>query len=290
VETDVENLGVTLLHDVRAVFSGSGKVRIFTDDLLAKLLELEESPWRSLAGRQRLDPHVLARMLRPYEVAPKMLRIGRLLRRGYELGDFGDAFARYLPPAHDDRIVATTRAGAARVAVTVGARARAAETGDPVARLVRAAKEIAVNAAVVEKPDAGPVPGELVDAARTLGTACSRVLERRILAGDPNAVVETLGLRNALDAILQGTESSRAVTTVVTAGTAIYPSGVVERDADTEPTPSLPSAPSVSAAGTEAIRVEVVQYEAVAEVDESDEPFATVEPAVAVGSEVGGDR
>jgi hypothetical protein len=39
----------------------------------------------------------LARHLKPFEVTSNTLRIGDRIAKGYELKDFADAFARYLP-------------------------------------------------------------------------------------------------------------------------------------------------------------------------------------------------
>jgi hypothetical protein len=48
VEAD-PSLGIALLRDVRAIFNGTD--RLWTEDLLKKLCELEESPWGDLRGK-----------------------------------------------------------------------------------------------------------------------------------------------------------------------------------------------------------------------------------------------
>lgn len=95
-DVDDESLGVVLLRDVRRTFAERDTDRLTTAELLGELLRLEESPWADLRGRP-LGPQGLARLLRPYRIAPRVLRIGAATPRGYSLDSFADAFLRYLP-------------------------------------------------------------------------------------------------------------------------------------------------------------------------------------------------
>jgi Protein of unknown function (DUF3631) len=61
------------------------------------LNEMEDAPW----CEQGTDPHALARMLRPFEVKPRLVRVGEAVFRGYVKSDFEDAFDRYLPTASE---------------------------------------------------------------------------------------------------------------------------------------------------------------------------------------------
>ena len=96
-EADDENLSVTLLKDIRAAFHAAGRPHLFTPDLIARLVAMDESPWRTMRGGNRLDPHLLSSFLRPYGIAPKLLRVGGRVSRGYDIDDCRDAFQRYLP-------------------------------------------------------------------------------------------------------------------------------------------------------------------------------------------------
>ena len=91
-------LGIRLLADLRAVFDERRLEAISTDSLLHDLCAMEEAPWGELRGKE-LDSRGLARMLRKYDVAPKVIRVGDSTPRGYRREDLHDAWSRYLPPA-----------------------------------------------------------------------------------------------------------------------------------------------------------------------------------------------
>jgi hypothetical protein len=112
-EVDAKSLRVTLLGAIRDVFDGLEVNKILTLDLLRKLVEREEDPWPAWWGKEvdhadeahppRKAARDLARHLKPFEVGPKDVRVpdGRK-GKGYDRGDFEDAFARYLPPSQRD--------------------------------------------------------------------------------------------------------------------------------------------------------------------------------------------
>ena len=93
-EQDV-SLGLRLLSDVRLVLEARGIERISTADLVAALQADEEGPWAS--ERSPLTPHRLARLLHPFEITSKQLRIGPVSLKGYEREAFVDGWERYLP-------------------------------------------------------------------------------------------------------------------------------------------------------------------------------------------------
>ncbi|MBA2625341.1 MAG: DUF3631 domain-containing protein, partial [Acidimicrobiia bacterium] len=99
------SLGVRLLADVRSAFGDAD--RIFTEELLARLVGMDESPWGDMYGRA-LDARGLAKRLRPYDVAPKQLRIGDRSAKGYERSAFHDAWDRYLPGEPETRVTSET--------------------------------------------------------------------------------------------------------------------------------------------------------------------------------------
>jgi hypothetical protein len=88
------SLGIALLRDIRAVFDEADALA--TEELLKRLVELEESPWGDLRGKP-LDARGLARRLKPYDVRPDNVRVGEEVRKGYRRGDLHDAWTRYLP-------------------------------------------------------------------------------------------------------------------------------------------------------------------------------------------------
>lgn len=95
------SLGITLLHDLRNIFTVD---RLATDDILEALHEVEESPWADLRGKP-LDARGLSRRLSKYGVKPKQMRVGDRIIRGYELADLRDPFDRYLSPPQPEKDV-----------------------------------------------------------------------------------------------------------------------------------------------------------------------------------------
>jgi hypothetical protein len=95
-DVEEESLGVRLLADCRAAFERDGAERLATAELLERLAADEEAPWAEWHGRP-LTARGLARLLRPYGVRSKVVRIGEATPRGYERASFEDAWARYLP-------------------------------------------------------------------------------------------------------------------------------------------------------------------------------------------------
>ncbi len=87
------SLGVALLKDIQAVFSGDE--RMASGVLVERLIALPESPWADLKGRP-INERRLAYHLKQYGIEPRVIRIGASTPRGYERSDFHDAWARYL--------------------------------------------------------------------------------------------------------------------------------------------------------------------------------------------------
>jgi hypothetical protein len=91
-EADAEaSLGMKLLGDIRDIFADLSGVSFLTSqELLARLHKIEESPWKDF----ELTPRGLSDKLRPYGVKPGHNQAKTA--RGYQLIHFQDAFARYL--------------------------------------------------------------------------------------------------------------------------------------------------------------------------------------------------
>jgi hypothetical protein len=63
--------GIKLLADLRLIFCAED--HLATEDILAKLHMIEESPWGDLRGKP-LDARGLAQRLRPYDIKPTTVR------------------------------------------------------------------------------------------------------------------------------------------------------------------------------------------------------------------------
>ncbi len=88
------SLGIKLLIDLRPLFRDAD--RLFTETILAKLANLEESPWGDIGGKP-LDARLLAKLLRPYGVKSGSLRIGEMTSKGYRRADLVDVWRCYCP-------------------------------------------------------------------------------------------------------------------------------------------------------------------------------------------------
>lgn len=102
--SDDESLGVLLLEHVRDAFGHEPKIT--TDDLLHALINRDTGPWPAWwsrdveDGRLRGPASRLARLLKPFGVGSKKLRIDEsTTARGFTIEDFAEPFARYLVPS-----------------------------------------------------------------------------------------------------------------------------------------------------------------------------------------------
>jgi Protein of unknown function (DUF3631) len=91
-----------LLGDIRGLFVRHGTERIFTEELLRRLWERDDRPWREWQAGAPLSAIQLAKLLKDFDIRPSTVRMGVVTGRGYKVADFQDAFARYLPtePSH----------------------------------------------------------------------------------------------------------------------------------------------------------------------------------------------
>jgi hypothetical protein len=88
---------VLLLADIQAAFGE--RDTITTADLLAALNNRDESPWGARRRGEGLDARGLAKLLRPFGVRSRTVRVVDRTAKGYHLEQFDGAFARHLPEA-----------------------------------------------------------------------------------------------------------------------------------------------------------------------------------------------
>ena len=79
------------------MFNARGADKLTSDQLLKGLSDLEESPWSTIRRGEPIDARGLASRLSKYGIGPKAQRQGESVFRGYSLGQFVDAWERYLP-------------------------------------------------------------------------------------------------------------------------------------------------------------------------------------------------
>lgn len=92
VEPDDASAGERLLSDLQEVWGEEAHVP--TAELLPRLHGLEESPWGDWYGRP-LSARDLARLLRPYRIGSKNIRLDGGQSKGYAKEDLEDAWTRY---------------------------------------------------------------------------------------------------------------------------------------------------------------------------------------------------
>lgn len=102
-----EDLGVTLLNDIRRLFGTRGVDRFSSADLVTLLGELADAPWSEFRGvrddqyARPLSQHDLARLLREFGIAPKAIwphhrhALGISSFRGYQREQFEETWRSY---------------------------------------------------------------------------------------------------------------------------------------------------------------------------------------------------
>lgn len=107
-DTDAQGIGAMLLADVWQAFRSSGAVRMFSKSLVESLLQMTDRPWPEANRGKPITETWLARKLRLFTIAPKLIRVGDAVGRGYELADFQEAVDRYLPTPGDSGCYSVT--------------------------------------------------------------------------------------------------------------------------------------------------------------------------------------
>jgi hypothetical protein len=87
-----ESLRLQLLADIAAIWPPD-RDKLFTADLLELLHAVDESPW----GEWNITAHRVARMLKPFDLSSRKVRIGAETRQGWRRDDLQPVIRRYLP-------------------------------------------------------------------------------------------------------------------------------------------------------------------------------------------------
>ncbi|MEZ8219409.1 Protein of unknown function (DUF3631) [Candidatus Fervidibacteria bacterium JGI MDM2 SSWTFF-3-K9] len=96
-------LNIRLLAALRDIFAQKQATKLSVQDIAEGLQDLDDPPvpedfwrWVAVSDWRRFGVW-LARTLKPFGVKPKKVRFNGETKQGYELADFTEAFARYLP-------------------------------------------------------------------------------------------------------------------------------------------------------------------------------------------------
>jgi hypothetical protein len=97
-QADDQSIKVRLLADIQQIFFERGVDRLWSEDLVRTLAEIETSAWAEWSKGKPLTKTKLAHLLNPFAIQPDSVRIGDRTKKGYNLSDFSEAFSLYLPP------------------------------------------------------------------------------------------------------------------------------------------------------------------------------------------------
>jgi hypothetical protein len=96
--SDNSSNGGLLLGDIRDIFEQQETRRLSSSALCSILATLEQRPWAEWNHGRPINPNKLSRLLKPYKVASRKLRLpDGSTPWGYDSDDFADAWERYLP-------------------------------------------------------------------------------------------------------------------------------------------------------------------------------------------------
>jgi len=105
--SDDETITQTLLRDVREILGTSEKIS--SAELVDKLIAVEDHPWGDWRRGKPITQNGLARLLKPFGILSRTIRIGDNTAKGYVSKQFADTFNRYLPPIYPIQSVTTSQ-------------------------------------------------------------------------------------------------------------------------------------------------------------------------------------
>ena len=85
-----------LLKDIREILGTDEKIS--SAELVEKLIAVEDHPWGDWRRGKAITQNGLARLLKPFGITSRTIRIDENTAKGYVSKHFEDTFNRYLPP------------------------------------------------------------------------------------------------------------------------------------------------------------------------------------------------
>jgi hypothetical protein len=99
---DGGEIAIQLLADIRAIFTDSGVDKLSSAVIVQQLAEMEGQPWAEFGrSRKPITQNAMARLLKAYKIAPRTIRTGDQISKGYKRKAFKEAWKRYLPQQGD---------------------------------------------------------------------------------------------------------------------------------------------------------------------------------------------
>ena len=94
---DDAGASVKVLEDLRDIFAEKGVELLKSEETTEALGKMEHRPWPEWKNQKPITTRQLAKLLEPFEIAPKQHWLtGGTNRRGYHVDQFKDAFKRWL--------------------------------------------------------------------------------------------------------------------------------------------------------------------------------------------------
>ncbi len=105
-----DSIKVVLLNDIKEIFAKEPVEKMFSEDLVSALIDLDDRPWSEWKRGKSLTTNSLARLLKPFKIRSKQIKIHGTNKNGYVYSAFKETFKRYIPPTlvptstplHDD--------------------------------------------------------------------------------------------------------------------------------------------------------------------------------------------
>jgi len=94
---DDESIKIQLLMDIKSIFETENTDRIWTDQLVDSLKQMDERPWSEWRKGKGLNARSLSQLLKSFSIRSKDIRIDQKVKKGYLLESFNDTFPRYIP-------------------------------------------------------------------------------------------------------------------------------------------------------------------------------------------------
>jgi hypothetical protein len=104
--TESDSIRAQLLRDIQTVICDLADAgSVWSQDLVDRLVLLEERPWGEWRHGKPMSSSQLARQLRPFGVLSRDIKWGGQVKKGYLFCDLSDACARYLcPPPQENQV------------------------------------------------------------------------------------------------------------------------------------------------------------------------------------------
>jgi hypothetical protein len=104
---DVASTRVLLLEDIRTIFNETGHDRLFSEEIIDRLNQMEDRPWPEYGRQHRPITKVqVARVLKPFGIVPSTVRRDLKTGKGYKLSALMELFERYL--TRENSVIAPT--------------------------------------------------------------------------------------------------------------------------------------------------------------------------------------